>query len=72
MPRRHASPRDAKPTCDDSTGEVRVPLGVWNVDRLDEDVDLVLSYGEAQRLHAALDVLLDRCARALRRAVPVQ
>ncbi|MFG2721033.1 hypothetical protein ACGFW5_22455 [Streptomyces sp. NPDC048416] len=72
MPRRHASTRDAQPTCDDSTGEIRVPVSLWTVDRAEDEVDLVLSYGEAQRLSADLGTLLERCARTLRAARSVQ
>lgn len=55
----HASPRRGEPpTSDPSTGEVRVPIALYELDEHQADVPLVLSRGEAERLHTALTLLL--------------
>lgn len=55
----HASPRpNAAPTGDTDTGEIRVPLEIFSVDRSQGPVDLVLSRTEAEHLHAHLSYLL--------------
>ena len=57
----HASPRaNAAPTGDVDTGEIRVPLELFHVDSSQGDVDLVLSRGEAEDMHAHLSRLLTR------------
>lgn len=57
----HASPRpDAPPTGDLDTGEIRIPLALFHVDKPQGDVDLVLSRAEAEQLHAKLSHLLNR------------
>ena len=51
----HASTRrDEPPTTVHVTGEVRVPLARYAVDERCDDVDLVLSHNEAQRLFTQL------------------
>lgn len=51
----HASARRDEPlTTVHVTGEVRVPLSLYVVDERFGDVDLVLSFTEAQRLFAQL------------------
>lgn len=62
----HASPRpNAAPAGDTNTGEIRVPLELWCVDRPQGPADLVLSRVEAERLHDHLTYLLrqDRVAQ---------
>ncbi|MYX16836.1 hypothetical protein GTY67_26165 [Streptomyces sp. SID8374] len=55
----HASPqRAALPTGDPTTGEVRVPVALYDLDRLQGEVQLVLSRSEAEALRDRLDVLL--------------
>lgn len=55
----HASPRRGEPpTSDPGTGEVRVPLALYQLDEHQADIPLVLSRGEAERLHTALTRLL--------------
>ncbi|MDT0382396.1 hypothetical protein RM572_26915 [Streptomyces sp. DSM 42041] len=55
----HASPRHgAPPTSDLGTGEIRVPLALYDLDEHQADVSLVLSRTEAGLLHASLDRLL--------------
>ncbi|MFD9225363.1 hypothetical protein ACFWDI_36385 [Streptomyces sp. NPDC060064] len=57
----HASPRpNASPSGDTTTGEIRVPLELWSVDRSQGNADLVLSRVEAEHLHAHLSYLLRR------------
>ncbi|NUK22083.1 hypothetical protein [Streptomyces lunaelactis] len=66
----HASPRpNAATTGDVDTGEIRVPLELFSVDRSQGDVDLVLSRTEAEALSARLSYHLNRtrpCGRAPR------
>ncbi|HET9380407.1 MAG TPA: hypothetical protein VFP69_06220 [Streptomyces sp.] len=51
----HASTRrDEPPTAVHVTGEVRVPLALYAVDERCDDVGLVLSCNEAQRLFTQL------------------
>ncbi|POG47086.1 hypothetical protein BV881_12145 [Streptomyces sp. ZL-24] len=55
----HASPqRAALPTGDPTTGEVRIPVALYDLDRLQAEVPLVLSRTEAEALRDRLDVLL--------------
>ncbi|MGW6287348.1 hypothetical protein [Streptomyces sp. NPDC055107] len=55
----HASPRRAAlPTGDPTTGEVRVPVALYDLDRLQAEVPLVLSRSEAEFLRDSLDMLL--------------
>ncbi|MFJ7416804.1 hypothetical protein ACIQWZ_39340 [Streptomyces sp. NPDC098077] len=55
----HASPqRAALPTGDPTTGEVRVPVALYDLDRLQAEVPLVLSRSEAELLRDSLDMLL--------------
>jgi hypothetical protein len=55
----HASPHpDRPPVGDATTGEVRIPLELWAVDRPEGAADLVLSRTEAEVLHAQLAALL--------------
>jgi hypothetical protein len=55
----HASPRpNASPTGDTNTGEIRVPLELWSLDRSLGNADLVLSRVEAEHLYAHLSYLL--------------
>lgn len=55
----HASPkRDALPSIDHPTGEVRVPVVLYDVDQGQAVVPLVLSRREAERLRNALTALL--------------
>ncbi|GGT53334.1 hypothetical protein [Streptomyces purpureus] len=57
----HASLRpDAPSTGDSETGEVRVPLELWTVDRSQGHCDLVLSRAEAKALQACLTLLTTR------------
>jgi hypothetical protein len=57
----HASPRPGgSPTSDLGTGEIRVPLALYDLDAHRGDVPLVLSRSEAALLHASLDRLLSR------------
>ncbi|MEU2719734.1 hypothetical protein [Streptomyces smyrnaeus] len=54
-----ASPRHgAPPTSDLGTGEIRVPLALYDLDEHQGDVSLVLSRSEAELLRASLDRLL--------------
>ncbi|TLQ46782.1 hypothetical protein [Streptomyces marianii] len=63
----HASPRlGAAPTGDDSTGEIRVPLQLFALDRPVGAVDLVLSRVEAEHLHAALTRRMNSADRGAR------
>ncbi|MGW0774557.1 hypothetical protein ACWD01_13100 [Streptomyces sp. NPDC002835] len=41
------------------TGEIRVPLEIFSLDRSQGDVDLVLSRLEAEHLHAHLSRLMN-------------
>lgn len=55
----HASPRTTvQPSTDDTTGEIRLPLSLYQVDEHQGDVPLVLSRVEAEQLHASLSCLL--------------
>lgn len=57
----HASLRtDAQPTCDTDTGEVRVPVELWEIDRSQGHGDLVLSRAEAEALYATLTAIVAR------------
>lgn len=59
----HASPRKGtEPTGDASTGEIRVPLDIYSLDRPQGPVDLVLSSREAEQLYARLSYLLSRAS----------
>lgn len=63
----HASPaRDLPASREDSTGEVRIPLALFDLDQLKGNIELVLSRVEGEQLHAALSRLLtgDRSATA--------
>ncbi|MEU2868181.1 hypothetical protein ABZ769_03110 [Streptomyces olivoreticuli] len=60
----HASPcRDASPTIDDSTGEIRVPLALFQLDQLQGPVELVLSRVEAVEMYKSLSRLAGDFAR---------
>ncbi|WP_165984213.1 hypothetical protein [Streptomyces sp. YIM 98790] len=62
----HASPRRGGTAAGDArTGEIRVPLSLYEFDRHRGDIELVLSRGEAETLHAALGGLLDRPGRCV-------
>lgn len=64
----HASPcRTAHATGDSDTGEIRVPLSLFHVDQHQGNVELVLSRGQAEQLHAALSCMLDGRAATLAR-----
>lgn len=53
--RLHASlRRDEPPTIQQATGEVRVPLTLYEVDENRGDIDLVLARAEGQRLFTQL------------------
>lgn len=55
----HASPqRAALPIGDPSTGEVRVPVALYDLDELQAEVPLVLSRSEAETLRDELTDLL--------------
>ncbi|OKJ42273.1 hypothetical protein [Streptomyces sp. CB01580] len=55
----HASPqRAAMPHSDPSTGEVRVPVALYDLDELQAEVPLVLSRSEAEALRDTLTSLL--------------
>ncbi|MFC9990945.1 hypothetical protein ACFXKV_17360 [Streptomyces globisporus] len=55
----HASPqRAALPLGDPTTGEVRVPVALYDLDELQAEVPLVLSRTEAEELRDHLDNLL--------------
>ncbi|MFI2314073.1 hypothetical protein AMK17_25435 [Streptomyces sp. CB00072] len=55
----HASPtRAALPIGDPTTGEVRVPVALYDLDVLQAEVPLVLSRTEAEALRDRLDTLL--------------
>ncbi|MET8707756.1 hypothetical protein [Streptomyces californicus] len=55
----HASPqRAALPIGDPTTGEVRIPVALYDLDVLQAEVPLVLSRTEAEALRDRLDVLL--------------
>ncbi|MFJ9318233.1 hypothetical protein [Streptomyces globisporus] len=55
----HASPqRAALPTGDPTTGEVRVPVALYDLDVLQAEIPLVLARSEAEALRDRLDVLL--------------
>ncbi|WP_267245594.1 hypothetical protein [Streptomyces sp. PR69] len=57
----HASRRpDMSPTGDADTGEIRVPLDLWCVDRPQGQADLVLTRIEAEHLYAHLSRLLNQ------------
>lgn len=60
----HASPeRLALPTTDRVTGEVRIPISLFSVDRLQARIPLVLSRREDERLLGQLTELLGSMAR---------
>lgn len=62
----HASPqREADPFMDRSTGEVRIPLDLFDLDELQAQVLLVLSRREAEDLRDALDAQLAPAERHL-------
>ncbi|MBK3561072.1 hypothetical protein JHN55_32010 [Streptomyces sp. MBT56] len=55
----HASPqRNALPTGDPTTGEVRVPVALYDLDALQAEIPLVLARSEAEALRDHLDMLL--------------
>ncbi|WP_432124080.1 hypothetical protein [Streptomyces sp. C10-9-1] len=55
----HASPQpDAEATADPSTGEVRIPIELWSLDRPQGPTSLVLSAREAAEMHERLGELL--------------
>ncbi|WP_069743021.1 hypothetical protein [Streptomyces sp. EN23] len=55
----HASPcRAALPTGDPTTGEVRVPVALYDLDALQAEIPLVLARSEAEALRDHLDMLL--------------
>ncbi|MFI5771810.1 hypothetical protein ACIA74_25365 [Streptomyces sp. NPDC051658] len=55
----HVSPqRAAVSSSDPSTGEVRVPVALYDLDELQAEVPLVLSRAEAEALRAKLTDLL--------------
>lgn len=55
----HASPQRAVlPLGDPTTGEVRVPVALYDLDELQAEVPLVLSRTEAEQLRDSLDTLL--------------
>ncbi|MFD5938259.1 hypothetical protein [Streptomyces griseus] len=55
----HASPqRAALPIGDPTTGEVRVPVALYQLDELQAEIPLVLSRTEAEDLRDRLDTLL--------------
>jgi hypothetical protein len=57
----HASPcRGARPSSEDGTGEIRIPLSLFHIDERQGDMPLVLSRAEAEHLHASLSRLLSR------------
>jgi hypothetical protein len=61
--RRHASPRrDELLTTDLGTGEIRVPLSLYNIDEHQGDIDLVLSRTEGETLTASLHAALTETA----------
>ncbi|MEU2674597.1 hypothetical protein ABZ622_38310 [Streptomyces sp. NPDC007164] len=61
----HASPqRAASPSSDPATGEVRVPVSLYNIDELQAEVPLVRSRVEAEALRSKLADLLARPAEA--------
>lgn len=55
----HASPqRAATPLGDPVTGEVRVPVALYNLDELQAEIPLVLSRTEAEALRDRLTTVL--------------
>lgn len=51
----HASPRKGAPASrNKDTGEIRIPLSLFHLDRPQGDVDLVLSRVEGEHLYATL------------------
>jgi hypothetical protein len=57
----HASPKRGAPvTREPDTGEMRVPISLFTLDAHEGDVQLVLSWVEAEHLHATLGRLLAR------------
>ncbi|MFF3034694.1 hypothetical protein ACFVS7_27245 [Streptomyces rubiginosohelvolus] len=55
----HASPqRAALPTGDPTTGEVRIPVALYDLDVLQAEIPLVLARSEAEALRDRLDMLL--------------
>lgn len=57
--------RDAEPSVDSGTGEVRIPLALYDVDVHQGDAELVLTRREAR-------LLLDGLATAMRAAQPAE
>ncbi|MEU7366653.1 hypothetical protein AB0B92_13825 [Streptomyces hygroscopicus] len=54
----HASPRrGASVTSDSGTGEVRVPLSLFRLDRHQGDLELVLARPQAEALQSSLALL---------------
>ncbi|MGA5129793.1 hypothetical protein ACPCTO_08305 [Streptomyces olivoreticuli] len=61
----HASPaRQASATADSGTGEVRVPLALFQFDQLKGTAELVLTRLEAVELYTALACMLGGTGRA--------
>ncbi|MDV6290347.1 hypothetical protein R2F25_30530 [Streptomyces sp. UP1A-1] len=59
LPRLHASlRRDESPARDAATGEIRVPIALYDLDEHRGDVPLVMSRAEAEALFAHLRVAL--------------
>ncbi|WP_405413961.1 hypothetical protein [Streptomyces rubiginosohelvolus] len=55
----HASPqRAALPTGDPTTGEVRIPVALYDLDVLQAEIPLVLARSEVEALRDHLDMLL--------------
>ncbi|TKA11757.1 hypothetical protein [Actinacidiphila oryziradicis] len=55
----HASPRRAVPASrQDDTGEIRIPLALFDLDQLKGHLELVLSRVEAEQMYAGLSRLL--------------
>lgn len=65
----HASPtRDVPATRERETGEIRVPLSLFDLDEPQGEVQLVLSRTEAEHLYATLSRLLADADRQVPRA----
>ncbi|MET9162085.1 hypothetical protein ABZX56_30555 [Streptomyces parvulus] len=55
LARLHASlRRDEQPTRDITTGEIRVPVALYDLDEHQGDTELVMSRAEAEALYATL------------------
>jgi hypothetical protein len=66
----HVSLRpDTPPTSDTDTGEVRVPVELWTIDRSEGHGSLVLSRAEAEQLRARLSDLI---ARSMPMSLPAE